>query len=199
MLIRALTGNDLDRRIRELHALHSGLGDEFEAYRSRTKIVASVLRKSGDFPHTEARSGAAHEDVSKYFLDRAARLVSEGGAVGMLAPSVVYNGDGCVGLRRFLLRDARIERFYGFENRQRIFPIDSRYKFVSLVFRRGRSERDGFEAAFMRHDLGELDATARRREPGREIVAGGVAPWIVTMRRDDIERLSPETSAFLEY
>ncbi len=199
VLIRAFTGNDLDRRIRELQAVQPGLADEFKAYSSRTKVVANILRKGGDFPHSQARSGAAHEDVSKYFLDRAARLIGEGGAVGMVAPSVVYNGDGCVGLRRFLLREAAVERFYGFENRRKVFPIHSSYKFVSLVFRKGGPEADAFHAAFMRHDLEELEATARHREPGHENVSPGPAPWVVTMRRDEIERLSPETSAFLEY
>ncbi len=199
VLIRAFTGNELDRRIRELQAVHPGLADEFKAYSSRTKVVASILRKSRDFVHSQARSGSAHEDVSKYFLDRAARLIGEGGAVGMVAPSVVYNGDGCVGLRWFFLREAAIERFYGFENRRKVFPIHSSYKFVSLVFRKGALGADSFQAAFMRHDLEELEATARRREPGHENVAPGPAPWVVTMRRDEIERLSPDTSAFLEY
>jgi len=86
VLIRAFTGNELDRRIRELHELHPGLVDEFKAYQTRTKTVATILRNGGDFPYSKARSGAAHEDVSKYFLDRAARLVREGGLVGMVAP-----------------------------------------------------------------------------------------------------------------
>ena len=198
VLIRAFTGDDLDRRVQELHATLPGLADEFEAYRYRTKIVASLLRKSGDFAHSEAKSGAAHEDVSKYFLDRAARLIRSGGAVGMVAPSVVYNGDGCVGLRRHLLDETSVERFYGFENRRKIFPIDSRYKFVSLVFRKSPASR-AFEAAFMRHDLEELKAHAALPASVPARPAEERAPWVVTMRRDEINRLSPETSAFLEY
>jgi hypothetical protein len=80
-----------------------------------------------------------------------------------------------------------------------IFPIHSSYKFVSLVFRKGRPSGDGFEAAFMRHDLGELDATARRREPGRGRVVAGPAPWVVPVRRSELAHLSPGTLAFLEY
>ena len=198
VLIRAFTGNDLDRRVQELHEGHPGLADDFKAYRARTRTVASVLRKSGDFPHSEAKSGAAHEDVSKYFLDRAARLVRDDGAVGMVAPSVVYNGDGCVGLRRHLLNETLVERFYGFENRRKIFPIDSRYKFVSLVFRR-RPASGTFDAAFMRHDLEELKATASLGSPKPARPAERRASWVVTLARDEIERLSPETSAFLEY
>lgn len=118
-------------------------------------------------------------------MDRASRLVADGGAAGVVVPSVLYNGDGAVGLREFLLEHATIERFYGFENRRKIFSIDSRYKFVSLVFRKG-APGGAFHAAFMRHDLGELDDA-------------GPKPWVVRVTRREIERLSPETKAFLEF
>lgn len=185
VLIRAFKGNELDRRIRELHREEPGLDEEFEAYRERTRIAAQVLRKSGDFPNSAARSRDAHEDVAKYFVDRAARLASASGAVGFVVPSVVYSGDGCVGIRRFLIEEGRIERFYGFENRRKIFPIDSRYKFAGLVFRKGEPA-EAFDAAFMRHDLGELE------DPGPK-------PWVVRVTREEIRRLSPETLVFLEY
>jgi hypothetical protein len=221
VLIRAYRGNELDQRIRELHGGNPGLEDAFSAYRERTTIAASMLRRGGDFPFSEARSAAAHEDVSKYFIDRAARIVGEGGAVGMVVPSVVYNGDGCVGIRRFLLNDAVSERFYGFENRMKIFPIDSRYKFVNLVFRKCRVSNDEsrmsseathrsslairhFEVAFMRHDLGEL-TNDDWQLPNEDIRHSTLEtrhlshPWLVTITRDEIARLSPETLAFLEY
>ncbi len=185
VLIRAYKGNDLEKRIRELHTLRPELESEFKKYRDRTTTIARVLRQGGDFPLAEARSQAAHEEIAKYFADRAARLVADGGAAGLVLPSVSYNGDGWVGFRRFLLTQARIERFYGFENRKKIFPIDSRYKFVNLVFRKGPAA-DGFNAAFMRHDLGELEGDSPK-------------PWMVRFTRQDVERLSPETLAFLEY
>jgi len=185
VLIRAYKGNDLDRRIRELHQSNPDLAEEFKQYRERTTTVAQILRKSGDFPLSEARSGAAHEDVSKYFVDRSARLAADKGAVGLVSPSVLYNGDGAVGIRRFLLEHTRIERFYGFENRKKLFPIHASYKFVSLVFRKGDSA-DGFDAAFMRHDLAELTSDSAK-------------PWVVRITREEIARLSPETLAFLEY
>ncbi len=186
VLVRAYRGADMDRRIRELHAEHPGLAAEFSGYREQTTTAAQLLRKGGDFPLSEARSQAAHEDLSKYFVDRAARLAAEGGRVGLVAPSVVYNGDGCVGIRRFLLTEATIERFYGFENRSKLFPIHASYKFVSLVFRKGRPAAGRFHAAFMRHDLEELADDARK-------------PWMVEITREEIEMLSPETLAFLEY
>ncbi|MBI5899701.1 MAG: type I restriction endonuclease subunit M [Rhodocyclales bacterium] len=185
-LIRSCKGNELDRRIRELHAEHHGLAGEFAAYQERAKTIARVLRGGGDFPLAEARSQAAHEDLAKYFVDRALGHVAPGGAVGLVVPSVLYNGDGWVGIRRHLLEDVAVERFYGFENREKIFPIDSRYKFLNLVARRDAAHAGAFSAAFMRRDVAELEQA-------------GSKPWEVRITREDISRYSPETLAFLEF
>ena len=185
-LIRAYKGNELDGRISELHVLHPGLAQQFAAYRERATTFARMLRSGGDFALAEARSQAAHEDVAKYFVDRALAHVAKGGAVGLVVPSVFYNGDGWVGIRRYLVEEATIERFYGFENRQKIFPIDSRYKFVNVVARKNGAKAGTFTAAFMRHHTEELiDSSAK--------------PWEVQITRGEITRLSPDTLAFLEY
>jgi hypothetical protein len=185
-LIRAFKGNELDARIRELGARDPTLGPAFGLARERMTTIARVLRGGGDFPLAQARSQAAHEDLAKYFVDRALRIVRSGGSVGLVVPSVVYNGDGCVGIRAFLLRKAEITRFYGFENRRKIFPIHAMYKFVNLIARPGAGASGEFDAAFMRHYLEELSDSAPK-------------PWMVRITRDEIERLSPDTFAFLEY
>lgn len=103
-------------------------------------------------------------------------------------PSALYNNEGCAGLRHLLLDEMRIERFYGFENRQKIFNIHSSYKFVCLVAEKSAatSAESEFRAAFMRHNLAELEDDP---PPGVEVL----------VRRSEIERLSPGTLAFLEY
>jgi hypothetical protein len=214
VLIRAFVGGELDRRIADLHAARPGLDEEFRAYELRVKTLAACLKKAGDYRfqdwEIDGKGTGGDPDVFKFFVERAHRVAGEGGRVGFVVPSAIYNNEGCTGLRHLVLDMAAVERFYGFENRRKIFPIDSRYKFVSLVFRKGRpgagdpsahgeAGPEGFEAAFMRHDLEELQATARQREPGREKVVAGPAPWVVTIRRSELERLSPGTLAFLEY
>ncbi|CCW34630.1 type I restriction-modification system methyltransferase subunit [Chthonomonas calidirosea] len=191
VLIRAFVGGELDRRISELQRENPGLAAEFKAHEARINTLAACLKKGGDFHFqdwkVDGKSTGGDPDAFKFFVERAWQLAREGGRVGFVVPSAIYNNEGCTGLRYLLLEEAQIERFYAFENRKKIFPIDSRYKFVSLVFRKGRAEQDGFEAAFMRHDLAELDATARYRD------------WFVPVRRRELERLSPGTLAFLEY
>lgn len=190
ILIRAFVGGELDRRIRELHEAHTGLEGEFRAYTDRIKTLAACLKKGGDYRYqdweVDGKSTGGDPDAFKFFVERAHQLAREGGAVGFVVPSAIYNNEGCTGLRHLLLRKARVERFYAFENRKKIFPIHSSYKFVSLVFRKGAPDGDGFEAAFMRHDLAEL-------------ADEGPKPWMVLVRRRELERLSPGTLAFLEY
>jgi len=202
VLIRAFVGGELDRRIQELEAAIPRLHDQFEEHERRLKTIAACLKKGGDyrFHHWQVngKSTGGDPDAFKFFVERAWQLVREGGRVGFVVPSGIYNNEGCTGLRHLLLEEAEVERFYAFENRRKVFPIESRHKFVSLVFHKGPPEGGGFMAAFMRHDLAELEATARYREPGAEEQAT-VPPWMVPVRRAELERLSPGTLAFLEY
>ncbi len=190
VLIRAFVGGELDARIRELQAAIPDLDRGFEAYEERVKTTAACLKKGGDYRfqdwEVDGKSTGGDPDAFKFFVERAHRLAREGGAVGFVVPSAIYNNEGCTGLRNLLLREARVERFYAFENRKKIFPIHSSYKFVSLVFRKGEPEGEGFRAAFMRHELDEL-------------ADDGPKEWMVLVRRSELERLSPGTLAFLEY
>lgn len=183
-------GGELDRRIKELHNTHPGLAEEFKAYEDRIKTQVACLKKGGDYEYQDwkidGRSTGGDPDVFKFFLERAHQLARDGGRVGYVVPSAIYNNEGCTGLRHLLLDHADIERFYAFENRKKIFNIHSSYKFVNLVFRKGEPKSDSFEAALMRHDLEELTDPAPK-------------PWQVTVRRKELEHLSPGTLAFLEY
>lgn len=192
VLIRAFTGGELDTRIRELHQAHPALAGEFEAYSERLKTLAQCLKGSGDYRYVDweinGRSTGGDPDLFKFFLERAHQVLKPGGRLGYLVPSAVYNNEGCTGLRHLLLDEMQVERFYGFENRKKIFNIHSSYKFVCLVAQKtAQAQADvQFRAAFMRHDLAELEG-----DP-----PSGVE---VLIRRSELERLSPGTLAFLEY
>lgn len=202
-LVVVWKGNELDQHIRVLHRTHQGLEGRFETERERITTFARVLRKGGDFPlarprveESEKEEGTtkrrrkseqnAHEDLAKYFVDRSLRLTRAGGAVGLVVPSVIYNGDGSVGIRQFLLHEASITSFYGFENRRKIFPIHSSYKFANVVARIGQDGAGAFDAAFMRQHVEELSSDAPK-------------PWMVRVTRDEVAQLSPETLALLEF
>jgi hypothetical protein len=192
VLIRAYAGGELDARIRELHTRHPELADKFDRYADRLRTLATCLKGGGDYRYVDweidGRSTGGDPDLFKFFVERAHRVLKLGGRLGMLVPSALYNNEGCTGLRHLLLDESRIARFYGFENRKKIFNIHSSYKFVCLVAEKSASPETETEfcAAFMRHDLDELESDPR---PGVEVL----------IRRSEIDRLSPGTLAFLEY
>jgi len=190
VLIRAFVGGALDSRVRELNALYPDLAAQYAQYEGRVRTLAGQLKNGGDYRFQrwdeEGLNARVDPDLFKFFIERGYQLLASGGRSGTVAPSAVYNNESCTGLRHLLLDEAQIERFYGFENRRKVFPIDSRYKFVNLVFRKGGPDHRDFPAAFMRHNLDEL------ADPGSK-------PWLVTINQDEVKRLSPGTLAFLEY
>jgi hypothetical protein len=195
VLIRAFAGGALDARIRELQATTPSLATEYARYEDRLKATAMCLMRGGDFQHHEwevnGRRTGGDPDLFKFVVERAHQHLRVGGRLGYLVPGAIYNTDGCTGVRHLLFDQARIVRFFGFENRQKVFDIDSRYKFVCLVAEKTEPHSPGavpaaFEATFMRHDLKELEQ-------------GAPADAIVEIRRDELALLSPGTLALLEF
>lgn len=66
-------------------------------------------------------------------------------------PAGIYALEGVTGLRQLLFSQARVEAIYSFENAfERFFPsVDSRTKFLTLVFEKQPTVNQSFPAAFM--------------------------------------------------
>jgi hypothetical protein len=73
------------------------------------------------------RGSGAVTDLWQLFAERALRLVREGGHVGLLLPSAFHANQSATGLRELYLHEAELQCCYSFENRRRIFEIDSRF------------------------------------------------------------------------
>jgi hypothetical protein len=192
VLIRAYTGGELDARIRELHSEHPELQTQFEEYSERVKTLAQCLKGGGDYEHVDweidGRSTGGDPDLFKFFVERSHSVLKKNGRLGYLVPSAVYNNEGCTGLRHLLLNEMQIERFHGFENRKKIFDIDSRIKFVCLVAEKSMKQASDYEfkAAYKRHDLDEL-------------VSGPPPDVEVPVTLGEVMAVSPGTLTFLEY
>ena len=135
-----------EKRVKEL------LGDprlhrQYEAYIQSFKDKASFYK-------TYKLQGLGHKDLSKLMLERMLTLVSDGGMISVLTPSQILSNTGFVDIRRRLL-DMDIIQAYVFENRKKIFDIDSRYRFALMTVR-NRPGPDEFKAAFYLHYLSSL-------------------------------------------
>ena len=115
-----------------------GVAAAFEGYRAgfdRLKRVAERL-----YRHQRARVStgptAGNLDLFRLFAERNMELVAADGAIGVLMPSAFHANEGSTGIRRLYLDQTELRWCLSFENRRRIFAIDSRFKFDLIVARR---------------------------------------------------------------
>ena len=135
-----------------------------------------------DHAHPFRHQGAADLNVYKLFLEQAHALLRPGGRLGFIVPSGLYSDHGTGDLRRLFLDRCQWEWLFGFENRDKIFDIDSRFKFNPVVVQKGGTTR-AIRTAFMRRRLEDWEAAEALATP---------------YAREQVERFSPRSKAILE-
>jgi hypothetical protein len=133
--------------------------------------------------HPYRLQGSGKVYTYKLFLEVAHHLLRDGGRLGMLVPSGLYTDKGATELRKEFLQRCSWEWCYGFENRAKIFPITSLYKFNPIAIQRGGATA-AVKAAFMRHDVTEWE------RPDQHVLELDVT---------DIKRFAPATWSFIEF
>lgn len=118
----------------------------------------------------------------RLFVERAFELLRPGGRLGLVVPASLWFDRDAEPLRRLLLDACEWEWLFGFENRRRVFAIDSRYRFGVVVATKGGATTT-VRAAFGRTDLREWEADE---------------PPHVRYGRDELRSLSPASGAFVE-
>jgi len=187
--------------IKEFEAeLESLMGDKkvrkaWLDFRSQFPFQSDWFLSSSDYVHQSSqytdpvtgRTKKTGSDINLYklFLERCSRLLRPSGACGIVIPSGIYTDLGAMGLREMLFDESRVTGLVCFENRKTIFEgVDSRFKFVVLSFERGGTT-ESFPAAFMRHDVAELE----------QFPAVGSIPVEI----DTVRKLSPDSLSVLEF
>jgi hypothetical protein len=167
--IRDFQGQGLKNRIQKLAPSGSDGLSSWKSYNSTQTKLAFSLVKGGIFNHQVAvvngEKTGGDPDLSKFFLERFYQLARQNGRVAVLMPAGIYALDGATALRQMLLLQSSIEAIYSFENAfERFFPnVDSRTKFLTLVFAKVQREAQSFPAAFMLRDEGFLSASEQDR------------------------------------
>lgn len=120
----------------------------------------------------------------KLFMEQARAVLCRGGRLGFVVPSGLYTDSGAVDLRKTFLLEDGWELMFGFENRRKIFQIDSRFKFVATVVTKAMpTPGQPLQVAFMRLDTDEL------KDPVVHTIA---------MKGSDVNRFAPSTLSFME-
>ncbi len=133
----------------------------------------------------DGRAVGNKPNLYSLFTEQCFNLLRDGGLAGIVIPSGIYTDLGTKQLREMLFSETSVTGLFGFENRKMIFEnVDSRFKFVVLTFQRGM-KTEQFPAAFMRHDVEELQTFPQRGS--------------IKMSVDLVRKLSPDSLSIPEF
>jgi len=118
----------------------------------------------------------------KLFLEQCYSLLRKGGRLGNIVPSGIYSDAWSKPLRELFLNHCRWEWIFCFENRERVFEIDGRFKFNPVIIEKGGATA-AIRTAFMRRKLEDWESA--------ETLA-------TSYSRAQIERFSPRSKGILE-
>jgi hypothetical protein len=156
--------------------------DESADWHSRWKRLRHGRHSYADLEHPFRHQGSADINTYKMFLEAAYRLLRENGRLGFLVPSAVYSDQGSTDLRALFLEQSQWEWLFGFENREKVFDIDTRFKFAILIIQKG-GQTSTIRAAFMHRSLSDW-------EDGEN--------HVFEYPKDQVVRFSPGSKALLE-
>lgn len=142
-----------------------------EALRTSDCIITfGHLKKEegGRFPMT----GVGDTNLYAYFAELASSLARKDGRVGMVIPTGIVTDNATQMFARYLL-DGRLIRLYDFENKEKFFPIDSRYRFALVTM----GETNEMDCVFYAQNFRDIE------DPRRHI----------EFDPDDIKRMNPNT------
>lgn len=175
-------------------SLRHALPDGHPAAAAR-KAIAGRLgeQRPGDpgLPPLFSAQGRGDRNLFKGFVELAPHLLRDGGRLGAIIPAALASDAGMAPLRRRYLDQMAIERWSIVENVDKLFPIDSRYKFGVLVAARSGGGTHAFGVRGMCTTLAELSAehvVVQREHLERLGGAGGMIPEVRS--RQELEILS---------
>ena len=155
-------------------------GDHGSA-RARTDARMAASRLSGFARNAGVYrlQGNGHFNLYQLFVERTLSLVRSGGRLGLILPGGFASDHGCAALRRALFDRTLVDTFYGFENRERLFPIHRSLRFLLVTARTG-SQTMEIPGRF----------GLRRAESLDRLPDIGADPLVVPLGRAFLDRLS---------
>ncbi len=128
---------------------------------------------------------ASKINLYKLFTEQCFNLLRKGGYCGIVIPSGIYTDLGAKQLREMLFSQTEVTGLFCFENRKEIFEgVHRSFKFLVLSLEKGGVTKS-FPAAFMRHDVAELQ---RFPQEGAVLISINL-----------VRQLSPDSLSVMEF
>ncbi len=164
--------NESTERKKEIHEKYSA---EFDAYEK------TIIEKRTFYKNRGGIGENTDYEIYRLFIERIIEMLSPRGVLSILVPSALIGSRGATAIRNHIL-EHKILSLYEFENKNRIFPIDTRTKFVLLTVQNIKSN-DDFPTAFYLQNLDDLNNINEKS---------------FRMSKNDVQLLSPELSIICE-
>jgi hypothetical protein len=113
--------------------------------------IHDVLYKWHEVRLGDIVAGRGNSDLYIIFMERNSQLLARHGITGVVVPSGFHANEGATGLRQLYMKHLLLRYCYSFENRRKLFEIDSRFKFA-LVVAAANGPTSQFSCAFYLHD-----------------------------------------------
>jgi len=183
-----LNRQQVERRIEQLQAEDPRRVALWQTTTRTIEETAAYVRQSPDY----TRQGKGDTATHKLFLERMYSLLQDRGRIGYIVPSGIYTDLGTKELREMLLNEGNVQYIYSFSNERFFFPgVDHRFKFALLGAQKG-PQNDSFGAAFRfnpRVAVAPDDFPVFVADPSN----------LIYMRRESIEKFSPDSLSLMEF
>jgi hypothetical protein len=158
-------------------------------YQSEYPHVSAFYRSAPQYKNqisiVDGKKAGSDTNLYKLFTEQCFNLLRPGGYCGIVIPSGIYTDLGTKQLREMLFGQTRITGLFCIENRKEVFEgVHRSFKFLVLSFEKG-GKTEHFPAAFMRHDVAELERFPQE---------GAIDISIELVRR-----LSPDSLSVMEF
>lgn len=169
------------------HNFNLGSGGKYSFKRSEARHDRWRDRREESSGYADAKHPFRHQgggDINLYklFLEQGHALLHRDGRLGLIVPSGLYSDHGTGGLRELFIDQSRWEWLFGFENRDKVFDIDGRFKFNPVIIQKG-TPTDAIWTAFMRRDLADWEQAE---------------DFVTEYPREQVVQFSPRSRALLE-
>ena len=170
-IVNAANQADRKKEIEKLHTVDADLYNEFIQACNGITSQSNFVKNSGRFPLT----AVGKLELSSLFAELCLSFSKE--AWGLVLPTGIAVNDGNKYFFSKLIDENRLISLYDFENREKLFEIDSTIKFCLLTSGKAQTESRNVSGGFYLTRIDHL------LDPRR----------IYTLRTDDFARLNPNT------
>lgn len=186
-----------------LMAAHPAIAAAWQAYDASFQIQNHFYADAYRYQVVKDSQGKqlkGDNNLYKIFIEKVFTILRDGGTCGIVVPDNLNIDNGCTGLRRLLMDEATIRELVMFENRKKLFDIDSRYKYDVLTFDKKRPRKNfAFDAGFYWYDPIWLDGTPSEAYIAQDEKNRKCHHVRYRYASTFIRNLSPDTLTILEF